>query len=263
MAKQLAPIRVISFCLLAACEALCQTERPSVDSLQTLQVDGPNSPEVQRQESPTWSSLPDAPSSVQRRAKAERSHTFVHEASSALTLAVGGVTAAGVLRETRASHVTAALPPSSMFSYQLMFAPRESSTFLGKNVYSSILKRNPRYRPSASGSFVGRVSYAASRILITRDGYGKGSLNTSYFLGVLAAVAVQTANRPYWAQSASRSFNNFGSTIGSDAGRNLFHEFRPGILRVVKDHVPNFVLGIGEGHQPQQVSRNVVSTPAR
>lgn len=262
MAKQLAPIRVISFCLLAACEALCQSERPSVDSLQRLQFDSPNSPEVQRQETRAWSSLPDAPSSVPRPTKAERSHTFVHEASSPLTLAVAGVTA-GILRETRVGHVTAALPPSSMFSYQLVFAPREPSPFLSKNVYSSLLKRNPRYRPSTSGSFVGRASYAASRIFITRDDSGKGSLNTSYFLGVLAAVAVQTANRPYWAQSASRSFNNFGSTIGSDAGSNLFHEFRPGILRVVKGHAPNFVFGIGEGHQPQQVSRDFVSTPAR
>jgi len=101
-------------------------------------------------------------------------------------------------------------------------------------VYSSLLKRNPRYRPSTSGSFVGRVSYAASRILIKSDDSGKESLNTSYFIGVLASVAIQTANRPYWAQSASRSFNNFGATIGSDAGSNLFHEFRPGILRVVK-----------------------------
>ena len=262
MAKQLAPIRVISFCLLAACEALCQSERPSVDSLQRLQFDSPNSPEVQRQETRAWSSLPDAPSSVQRPTKAERSHTFVHEASSPLTLAVAGVTA-GILRETRVGHVTAALPPGSMFSSQLVFAPREPSPFLRKNVYSSLLKRNPRYRPSTSGSFVGRASYAASRIFITRDNSGKGSLNTSYFLGVLAAVAVQTANRPYWAQSASRSFNNLGSTIGSDAGSNLFHEFRPGILRVVKGHAPNFVFGIGEGHQPQQVSRDFVSTPAR
>ena len=262
MAKQLAPIRVICFCLLAACEALCQSELPTIDSLKRLRFDSPNSPQVQRQETRTWSSLPDAPSSVQRPTKAEGSHTFVHEARSHLRLAVVGVTA-GVLRETGVGDVTAGLPANSMSSYQLVFALRESSTFLGKNVYSTLLKRNPHYRPSTSGSFIGRVSYAASRILITRDDSGKERLNTSYFLGVLASVAIHTANRPYWAQSASRSFNNFGSTIGSDAGSNLFREFRPGILRVVKGHAPNFVFGIGQGHQPQQVSRDVVSTPAR
>src|SRR4030095_4343038 len=194
MAKQLAPIRVIAFCLLAACEALCQSERPSVDSLQRIQFDSPNSPQVQRQETRTWSSLPDAPSSVQRPTKAERSHTFVHEASSPVTRAAVGANA-GVLSETGMRYVTAGLPPSSISAYKLVFAQRESSTFLGKNLYSSLLKRSPRYRPSTSGSFVGRVSYAASRILITRDGSGKGRLNTSYFLGVLASVAIQTANR--------------------------------------------------------------------
>jgi len=262
MAKQLAPIRVVCLCLLAGCEALCQSERPTIDSLQRLQFDSPNSPEVQRQETPTWSSLPDAPSSVQCPTKAEKSHTFVHGESSHSRLAVGGVTAS-VLPETGLGDVTAGHPPYSMSSYQLVFAPRESSTFLSKNSYSSLLKRNERYRPSANSSFVGRVSCAASRILITRDDSGKGRLNTSYFLGVLASVAIQTANRPYWAQSASRSFNNFGSTIGSDAGSNLFHEFQPGILHVVKGHVPNFVFGIGQGRQPQRVSRDVVSTPAR
>jgi len=233
MAKQLAPIRVISFCLLAACAALCQSERPSTGSFQRLQFDSANLPEVQGQQTRVWSSLPDAPSSVQRPTTAERSHTFVYEASSPLTLPVVGVTS-GVLREAGVGYVTGGVSPRSMSSYQLVFAPRESSTFLSRNVYSSLLKRNPRYRPSTSGSFVGRVSYAASRILIKSDDSGKESLNTSYFIGVLASVAIQTANRPYWAQSASRSFNNFGATIGSDAGSNLFHEFRPGILRVVK-----------------------------
>jgi len=233
MAKQLAPIRVISFCLLAACAALCQSERPSTGSFQRLQFDSANLPEVQGQQTRVWSSLPDAPSSVQRPTTAERSHTFVYEARSPLTLPVVGVTS-GVLREAGVGYVTGGVSPRSMSSYQLVFAQRESSTFLSRNVYSSLLKRNPRYRPSTSGSFVGRVSYAASRILIKSDDSGKESLNTSYFIGVLASVAIQTANRPYWAQSASRSFNNFGATIGSDAGSNLFHEFRPGILRVVK-----------------------------
>ncbi len=41
---RIAPIRVISFLLLAPCEALCQSKRPSADLLQGLQFDGPNSP---------------------------------------------------------------------------------------------------------------------------------------------------------------------------------------------------------------------------
>src|SRR5712692_1802688 len=48
-------------------------------------------------------------------------------------------------------------------------------------------------------------------------------------LGALTSVAIATAYRPYWARSTSATFRTFGSTIGSDAGINLFHEFGPGI----------------------------------
>jgi hypothetical protein len=61
MVKRVTPIRVISFFLLAACAALCQSERPSAD---LRQQDASSSPEVQRQEMPMWRSLPDAPSRV-------------------------------------------------------------------------------------------------------------------------------------------------------------------------------------------------------
>ena len=110
---------------------------------------------------------------------------------------------------------------------------------------------------------MGRATYAASRIFITRDDSGKGRLNTSYFLGALTSVAVQTAYRPYWARSSSATFNNFGSTIGSDAGINLFHEFGPGIRQIVKGHAPKFVSRIEERITHDQNPREIVSTPAR
>ena len=98
MVKRIAPIRVISFCLLAACGALCQSETPSAD---LLQRDGSNSPEVQRQnlhtpELHTWRSLPDAPS-VQLPTQSGKFRTFVNEARSPLTLGAAGVNA-GAMR---------------------------------------------------------------------------------------------------------------------------------------------------------------------
>ena len=85
---------------------------------------------------------------------------------------------------------------------------------------------------------------------------GKGRLNTSYFLGVLTSVAIHTAYRPYWARSASATFNNFGSTIGSDAGINLFHEFQPGLLQMMKGHTPTFVSKIEARITDDQTRRN-------
>ena len=257
MVKRTAPIRVISFVLLAACGALCQ-KRPSADLLQGLPFDGANSPDVQRQEMRTWTSLPDAPSSVQPPRQAERFHTFVNEASLPLTLGAVGANA-GVMRQTGLGHVTPGLRPGYILPYKAAFAQKEPGAFFGAYLYPSSLKRDLRYHPSTSGSFMGRATYAASRMFITRDASGKGRLNTSYFLGVLSSVAINAAYRPYWARSASTTFNNFGSTIGSDAGSNLYHEFRPGIRLLVKGHTPKFVSRIGERITNDRPPGDVVS----
>jgi hypothetical protein len=47
-------------------------------------------------------------------------------------------------------------------------------------------------------------------------------------------------------------FGDFGSTIGNDAGMNLFHEFGPGIRQMVIGHAPKFVFRIGERATPDQ-----------
>ena len=109
---------------------------------------------------------------------------------------------------------------------------------------------------------MGRAFYAASRIFVTRDHSGKATLNTSYFLGVLTSVASATAHRPYWARSTSETFNNFGSTIGSDAGMNVFHELKPGIRQMVKGLTPRFVSRIGQ-RTHEQMPRDAIPIPAK
>ena len=259
MVKRIAPIGVISFSLLAACGALCQSERPGAD---LLQGDGSHSSEMQRQEIRTWKSLPDAPSSVQPPTQAEKFHAFADEARSPLTPGAVGINA-GVIRETKLGHVTPRLQPSFTAPYKAVFTQKESSNFVGKYLYPSLLKEDLRYYPSTSGSFMGRATYAASRIFMTRDDSGRGRLNTSYFLKVLTSVAIHTAYRPYWARSTSETFNNFGSTVGSGAGINLLHEFGPGIRQMVKGHTPQFVSRIEERITHDQIPREAVSSPAR
>jgi len=258
MAKRIAPIRVISFFLLAACGAWCQSGR--ADLVQGLQFDGSNSTEVQRPETRTWRSLPDAPSTVQPRKQTEKFQTYVDEVRPRLALGEVGINL-GVIRGTELRHVTPGPQLSYTAPHNAVVAQKEFHTFFGKYLYPSSLKQNLRYHPSSGGGFMGRATYAASRIFVTRDSSGKGRLNTSYFLGVLTSVAVSTAYRPYWARSSSATFNNFGSTIGSDAGMNLFHEFGPGIRQMVKGHTPKFAFRIGERLTNHQTPREVVSTP--
>jgi hypothetical protein len=149
MVKRIAPTRVISFFLLAACGALCQRESPSAD---LLQKDASSSPEVQRQEMPLWRSLPDAPS-VQLQTQAEKFQTFVDEARSPLTLGAAGNNA-GAVRETDLGYVTPVPQVSFAAPYKAAFNQKESSTFFGKCLYPALLKRNLRYHPSTSGSLL-------------------------------------------------------------------------------------------------------------
>jgi hypothetical protein len=165
------------------------------------------------------------------------------------------------MRETGSGRVTSGMQHSFIPRYEAVFTQKNSTTFLDKYLYPS-LEHNVRYRPSTSGSFMGRASDAASRIFITRDESGKGRLNTSYFLGALTSVAVSTAYRPYWTRSTSATVNNFGSTMGSDAGLNLYNEFRPGILQMVKGYTPKFVSRIGAAITNNPPTA-VAPTPAR
>ncbi len=124
----------------------------------------------------------------------------------------------------------------------------QSKTVLDKYLAAGSSKQRSSYQP-ASG-LMGRATYAALRILVTRDDSGKGRLNASYLVRTLASVAADTASRPYWRRSVGEPFSDFGSTVSNDAGMNLWHEFRPGIEQVMKSHTPRLVSRIEEriGH---------------
>jgi hypothetical protein len=124
----------------------------------------------------------------------------------------------------------------------------ESKNFFAKYLSpsASSLAHNASFHGSASDTFIGRATYAASSIVLTHDDNGKSQLNTSYLLRVLTSAVAHSAYRPYWKRHISQPFSDFGSTVGNDAGMNVFHEFEPGILQMVKTHEPRFVSNIEE-----------------
>jgi hypothetical protein len=132
-------------------------------------------------------------------------------------------------------------------------APEFAGTIESKNFFAKCLSpshssvtHNGSYPVSASDSLIGRAAYAASSLVLTHDEDGKSRLNTSYLLRVLTSAVAHSAYRPYWKRHISQPFSDFGSTIGNDAGMNVFHEFEPGILQLVKTHEPKFVSNIEE-----------------
>jgi hypothetical protein len=210
----LTPVRVISFLLLAAGAALCQ----------------------QRIDNPERNSLPDAPSAEISRMLADQGR--------------GPLAAGAAGSDEAANRESGSGSPAAQIrfwpSHEDEAVQRNSRDFLAKYVSPTLSKRNLNYHPSTSGSFMGRATYAASSIFVTRDGSGRRRLNTTYFIGMLSSAVIHTAYRPYWRRSVAEPFCDFGSNIGNDAGMNFLHEFGPGLQQLVKSHAPKFVSKIEE-----------------
>jgi hypothetical protein len=206
MVKRIAPFGIASCVLLAASGAVCQSLRPS---------------------------LPDAPSE-QSETSAQKFNAFVGEARSALKFdTMGGK--AGMKRQGGFA------APEKTLSGQ-----KESNNVFKQYLNSSTLKKQSAYRYSSGVSLMGRAAYAGSRVFVTRDEFGKSRLNTSYLLRALGSMAAATASRPYWRRSPGEPFGDLGSTVGNEAGMNLWREFRPGIEQLMKNHTPRFVSRIKE-----------------
>jgi hypothetical protein len=190
---------VASFLLLAACGAVCQSER---------------------------SSLPDAPSAR----------------VSTLTERFNGFTqVAGLGMKVEAmSEADFVMRPD-------IFAVSNRAAFRGKDPEAIFRKYlNPPSQKavvnhSTSTRLMGRAADAASRTVVRRDESGKGKLNTSYLLRTLTSVAKDAASTPYWRRHVGAPFSDFGSTVGNDAGMNLWHEFAPGIEHLAKNYTPEFI----------------------
>jgi hypothetical protein len=202
--------------------------------------------------------LPDAPQ-PQPVTSFDKFQAFVEQASSPFTFSAAGLNAAA-LHEIQ-EHAPPGMQYSFVTLYEASVVQKESNAFFGKYVYPTLLKQDPRYYPSTSGNVVVRALYAASRLVITRNDQGKATVNTSYLLGVLSSAAVATAYRPYWARTGPAVFADFGSTIGNDAGMNVFHEFWPAIRQKLEGHTPRFVQKI-ENKATRMTGDTAPSAPA-
>lgn len=206
MVKRIGPVAVVAFVLLAVCGAVCQSARQS---------------------------LPDAPS-VQAATGKHNLNEFTQAARSPLSLGSTG-------RDADARRQFLFADPDKAGSSQ-----KDPDAIFRKYLYPSSLKQQSGYHSLSSGSLMGRATSAASRTLIARDDSGKARLNTSYLLRALTVVAKDAASTPYWRRSPAAPLNNFGSTVGNDAGMNLWREFSPGVQQLMKNHTPGFVTRIEE-----------------
>jgi hypothetical protein len=209
MAKRTAALRVGCFVLLVACGAACQSGR----------------------------SLPDAPS-VHVITQSKKSGWFAGEEHSSLDSGAPyfgnrGREADGMRREEFAETV------------QYLSGQERTKTIFEKYLQPSSIKRQSHAPALDNLSVMSRATHAATRTLLTRDDSGKTRLNTRYLLRTLTAVAKDTASTPYWRRTRAEPLSDFGSTVGSDVGMNVWHEVGPTVEQALKNHTPGFVSRVG------------------
>jgi len=202
MLRRCGTIHVVSFLMFATCVASCQSVLPHhITSKLPFREQ---------------SSLPDAPYPAPTKAEDRRGFAGLEPLSN--------------------TPVNEQVFVRAQLDAMKLSAPKQSevSTFLVRYLSPPTLKQNSTHAVSTSGGVMERTLSAVSPVLITHDISGKARPNTVYLLQVLTSAVFHSAYRPYRARTPSATFDGFRSTIGGDAGGQVFHEFEPDIRQVVK-----------------------------
>lgn len=107
---------------------------------------------------------------------------------------------------------------------------QDTGNFLTEAVLPTILHQDPRYFRKGSGSFWGRVGYAASRVAVAKNDRGNWTFNTSEFLGNGMVGALGNAYYPD-SRGFSPTMQRMFTQIGTDAFSQVLKEFWPDVKR--------------------------------
>jgi hypothetical protein len=117
-------------------------------------------------------------------------------------------------------------------------ADTESRRFIQNFVLATALHQDPRYFPSEKNGLVARAWYAATRVLVTRDDYGRVVLNSSELMGASLVSSLQDAYYPRPDRTFGATLNRFEGSLSSDATSNILKEFTPDLKRLFHKHCP-------------------------
>jgi len=117
-------------------------------------------------------------------------------------------------------------------------ADTESRRFIQNFVLASMLHEDPRYFPSDKRGLVSHAWYAATRVLVTRDDYGRNVFNQSEFLGASLTSSLQDAYYPRPDRTLGATMNRVEGSLSSDATTNILKEFTPDLKRLFHKHCP-------------------------
>jgi len=123
--------------------------------------------------------------------------------------------------------------------YARSFGDQIIGSYVTEAVLPSMLREDPRYFRSGTGNFWRRISYAASRVVVTRADSGSSRLFVSEVAGNAVVVAATSFYYPD-SQSAAEGAERYAMQLGNDAVSNILTEFWPDIrirLRFVRRYL--------------------------
>ena len=106
-----------------------------------------------------------------------------------------------------------------------------STEFFGTFLFSSIMRRDPRYFVSLHGSPLRRIAYSVSRLVVTRTDAGAQGANWPGMLAPLFAESLANSYLPVREQTAGRTFRRYSLRLGFTASANIVKEYWPDIFR--------------------------------
>jgi hypothetical protein len=109
-----------------------------------------------------------------------------------------------------------------------------TSSFFIFGFLPSILHDDPRYfRKGPSYSFWKRLTYSATRTVITRKDSGEPAFNIPQVAGQLFQQSISTIYYPPEDRTAGRVFENWATTLAYNSAYNVVKEFYPDFLHLI------------------------------
>ncbi len=118
--------------------------------------------------------------------------------------------------------------------YAAYFADGTIENYMVGAIFPSLFRQDPRFYQSSHGSYLRRLGYAASRIVITRGDSGAAQFNFSEILGSAVASGISTYSyHPQSDRTLANAASVWGSQVGYDTLAIVFKEFWPDIRRKI------------------------------
>lgn len=114
--------------------------------------------------------------------------------------------------------------------YGTSIADQDIGNFMTEAIMPTIFHEDPRYFRRGSGSFKGRIAYAASRVALAKTDKGGPTFNFAEFAGNGVTGAIGNAYYPD-SVGLSPTLTRMFTQIGTDAISNVLKEFWPDVKK--------------------------------